>query len=162
MENKKTHRTSTLFLETFPYQISVSGVIKRLPFLFWLGRSTLCQSSHSQYYIQTQEQHFPHAGDEQTVCKDRQTDSLNPTELSLGTHKSRESSLPTVDYIHVLSTLCFHRKKLLGVTDYIKQVFPIPKLFPDTGPSFEGPVKYSIQNITFVSLHLLNTAIFSG
>lgn len=73
MENKKPHRTSALFIETFPYQVSVSGVIKRLPFLFWLERRTLCQSSHSQHYIQTQEQHLPHAGDEHTV---RRTDIL--------------------------------------------------------------------------------------
>lgn len=87
--------------------------------------------------------------------EDKQTYSLNPAELALGTHKSCEpkENLPTAHYTHVLSTLCFHSTKVLGKTNYSKQEFPIPKLFLATGLSSEGPEEHSAQNITFVSLH---------
>lgn len=112
MENKKNHTELQLsFLEHFLTRSLFLGLSrgfhlssgwKGAPFASPLTANTTYRPRSSPFHMLEM--------DRQAACKeDKQTYSLNPIQLSLGTHKAWESkqSPLTADYIHVLSTLFF-------------------------------------------------------
>ena len=72
----------------------------------------------------------------QAVSGNKQSKHDNPVERWKQFIRSKEN-LPTADYVCVCYRLLWFYSNVLGRTNYSKEVFPMPKLFLDTGFSFQ-------------------------